>query len=57
MNKRKPAPIKAWTESTRARKSGGRLPPKAATVAANRVSIRTQSRRDPSWFPQTPDTL
>ena len=49
--------IQACTASTLAFRRSGRLVPKKATMALNSVRISTQSSIEPSWFPQTPETL
>ena len=54
---RKPNPIIPCTDSTRARNSGGRLPPNSATPAPNTASINTQRSIDPSWLLHTPVIL
>ena len=56
-NDRKPTAIQAWTDSTRARKVGGRLRPKPATAAPKMARISTQSTMEPSWLPHTLVTL
>jgi hypothetical protein len=45
------------TARTRAFRVGGRFCPNQAAQAPNSVRISTQSRSEPSWFPQTPVTL
>jgi hypothetical protein len=57
MKAMKATPTAAWTDSTRARKRSGRLPPNHAAIAPNSARISTQRSIDPSWFPQTPVTL
>ena len=57
MNSRKATPIIACTASTRAFSLSGRLLPNNATAAPNRARISTHSSSEPSWFPQTPETL
>ena len=54
INAKKATAIAACTESTRARKLGGRLPPNHAAIAPNRVTISTHSSIDPSWLPHVP---
>ena len=55
MNSRNATAIEACTHSTLAFSVGGRLRPKAATAAPNRVRISTHSTIEPSWFPHTPE--
>ncbi len=54
INARKATPIAAWTESTRARRRGGRLPPNHAAMAPKSATISTQSSIEPSWLPHVP---
>ena len=57
MNARNAAPIAPCTDSTLARRPGGRCSPNTAAVAPNSARISTHSSIEPSWFPQTPVTL
>ena len=54
MNNRKPVAIIPCTASTRARRSGGRLPENKASAALHTPSMNTHRTIDPSWFPHTP---
>ncbi len=57
MNSRKPMLIMPCTEMTLERTVMGRLPLKAATAAPQPPSIIAHSSSEPSWAPQTAETL
>ena len=57
MKARNATPIEPCTASTRAFSVAGRFDPNSAAAAPNSDRISTHSSSDPSWLPQTPDTL
>ncbi len=57
MKAKKAVATVAWTERTRARRAGGRLPPQTATMAPKSVRISIQSSIEPSWLPQVAASL